>query len=152
MLTLKEQKERYEMYLGGATDQEIGDKLGYAPETIQNWRVERNLPYNYGREIEVDDKYVKNRNRYRNRISFVNKCVKNASSILSAESSIDKDENTHFLKISFRVDTVAENILLVNMKDDNYFVTDKDFEKYVNSRIKSLMCKFIRSLYDVRGK
>lgn len=150
MITLKEQRERYEMYLSGATDQEIAEKLGYAPETIQNWRAARNLPSNYGLAIEIEDKYITNKYRYKNRVQFAKDCIKNASSILKCNSTFEEKEKFPF--VSFSNGNVVEDILLLNMKDDKYFTTDKDFERYVNSRIKSLMCKFIRSLYDEKGK
>ena len=152
MLTVKEQKERFEMYLQGKTDQEIGDSLGYSSETIRNWRAERNLPLNYGMEIEISDKYVSNKNRKQNRISFVKNCLKKCADVLKCESVFEVDENTKFAKISVWNESDRENILLLNLNDDSYFITDYDFENYVNSRVKSVMCKFIRKLYDMKGK
>lgn len=147
MIDLKENRERYRMYLEGMTDAEIAEKLICTEDCIRRWRERRSLPINIGFPIEIYNKYIGRKGSNKNRELYLKKSLMFVKSFIKCTIDVCFNNNETYILIE-KEDVSVKFILPALYSQD--FVCDYEYENYINEKIKSAFCNFIRKYYESR--
>lgn len=154
MLTPDENKRRYDLYQQGFSDEEIASKLNYSQSTIENWRNKRGLPSNQRNGFENDICYSMvvgpNRNWLQKRISYVKKQLQIVEQIIDCQTDLCIPKKNGNYKIIIKSKKTKTEILLIAIESDQ-FVSNLDYQLYINDRIKSGMSSFVRKRYNEKS-
>lgn len=154
MLTSDENKRRYDLYKQGFSDEEIASKLNYSQSTIENWRNKRGLPSNQrnGYENDIFDSMVvgPDENWLQKRINYVEKQLLKVEQIIDCQASLYIPKKNGNYKIIIKSKKTKTEILLIAIESDQ-FVSNLDYQLYINDRIKSGMSSFVRKRYNEKS-
>lgn len=151
MLTPDENKRRYDLYKQGFSDEEIALKLNYSQSTIENWRNKRGLPSNQrnGYENDIFDSMVvgPNKNWFQKRINYVEKQLQKVEQIINCQATLNIPKVSGNYKIILENRKTKTEVLIVGIESDQ-FISNIDYQLYIDEKIKSAMINFIRKRYN----
>lgn len=151
MLTPDENKRRYDLYKQGFSDEEIALKLNYSQSTIENWRNKRGLPSNQrnGYENDIFDSMVvgPNKNWFQKRINYVEKQLQKVEQIINCQATLNIPKVSGNYKIILENMKTKTEVLIVGIESDQ-FISNIDYQLYIDEKIKSAMINFIRKRYN----
>lgn len=151
MLTPDENKRRYDLYKQGFSDEEIALKLNYSQSTIENWRNKRGLPSNQrnGYENDIFDSMVvgPNKNWFQKRINYVEKQLQKVEQIINCQATLNIPKVSGNYKIIIENRKTKTEVLIVGIESDQ-FISNIDYQLYIDEKIKSAMINFIRKRYN----
>ncbi len=145
MVDVKENRERYRMYLEGMTDVEIAEKVICSDGCIRGWREKRKLPGNRGLPVEIHNKYIDEKDANKNREYYLKKSIVFVKSFIKCTVSVCFNKNETYIVIS--KDDVSVKFMFPGFYSQD-FVCDYEYENYVDEKIKSAFCHFIRKYYE----
>ncbi len=151
MLTLDENRRRYELYKQGFSDKMIGKKLNYSSKTINDWREKRGLPSNKrnGFENQIDDSMIcgSDKNWKSKRIEYIKKQLKRIEQIIDCKTTFLVNLKNLGYAIRLEKGKTKTEILLSSI-DSVEYISNKDFQLYIDDKLKSAMNNFVRKRYD----
>lgn len=151
MLTPDENKRRYDLYKQGFSDEEIAQKLNYSQSTIESWRNKRGLPSNQrnGYENDIYDSMVvgSDKNWFQRRINYIEKQLQKVEQIINCKATLYIPNVSGNYKIIIENRKTKTEILIVGIKSDQ-FISNFDYQLYIDDKIKSAMINFIRKRYN----
>ena len=151
MLTPDENKRRYDLYKQGFSDEEIASKLNYSQSTIENWRNKRGLPSNQrnGYENDIFDSMVvgPDKNWLQKRINYVEKQLQKVEQIINCQATLNIPKVSGNYKIILENRKIKTEVLIVGIESDQ-FISNIDYQLYIDDKIKSAMINFIRKRYN----
>ena len=144
-------KRRYDLYKQGFSDEEIALKLNYSQSTIENWRNKRGLPSNQrnGYENDIFDSMVvgPNKNWFQKRINYVEKQLQNVEQIINCQATLNIPKVSGNYKIILENRKTKTEVFIVGIESDQ-FISNIDYQLYIDEKIKSAMINFIRKRYN----
>ena len=151
MLTADENKRRYELYKQGFSDEEIGLKLNYSKSTIEKWRNKRSLPSNQRNGFENDNHNSmvidNDENWLQKRIEYVKSKLQKVEQIINCNATLYIPEISGNYKIILENSKTKTEVLIVGIESDQ-FISNIDYQLYIDKKIRSAMINFIRKRYN----